>query len=114
MSNDLNTLRAALFDTLEALRRAKDPMPIERAKAVGEIAQTIINTAKIELEHMRLTKSPGTGFIPALSGPENEEDDESPAAKPPTGTSTTERTARGTYTTVTQIPGATVTRHRMV
>ncbi|WP_083953708.1 hypothetical protein [Thauera butanivorans] len=112
MNNDITALRSVLFDTLQRLNDPENPMPVDRAKAVGEISQTIINTAKVELEHMRITRGRGTGFMGALPAPEEptalaERDD---AMLP--GAATTSPTAHGTKT-VTQAPGATVTRHVM-
>jgi len=54
-------------------------MDIERAKAVVQVADAITATAKVEVEHMKVTGSRNaTGFIPspsigpgqALSGPQ--------------------------------------------
>ena len=46
-------------------------MPIERAKAVCEVAQVIINSAKAENEFLKITGAKeGSGFIPtAPRGP---------------------------------------------
>ena len=63
--NDINALRDALFDTLRGLRDKEKPLDIERAKAINETAQTIINSAKVEIDHMKLTGgNQGSGFIP--------------------------------------------------
>ncbi|PVX80031.1 hypothetical protein [Paraburkholderia unamae] len=56
-------LREQLFSTLESLNDKSNPMDIERAKVVAEVAQVIINSAKVEVEHMRVTGEKGTGFI---------------------------------------------------
>lgn len=48
MSNDINTLREALFDTMEQVKAGK--MTVEQAKCIGDIAQTIVNTAKVEVD----------------------------------------------------------------
>lgn len=45
-------------------------MDLDRAKAVSEVAQTIINLAKVECEHMKLTGGRGTGFI--VEAPEHQ------------------------------------------
>lgn len=56
-------LRAALFDTLDELRAGR--MTVEQAKAVSEVAQTIINTAKVEVDYCRVTEQrSGSGFLP--------------------------------------------------
>ena len=51
----VSDLRAALFDTLARLQDKDNPMDIERAKAVSEVAQTIINTAKVEIDFIRIS-----------------------------------------------------------
>jgi hypothetical protein len=62
MSNDIQSLRASLFD---ALRGIKDgSLDVERAKAINETAQVIVNTAKVEIDYLRATGADGgTGFI---------------------------------------------------
>ncbi len=96
--NDINTLRTALFETLNGLRNKEAPLDLDRAKAINDTAQTIINTAKVEVDFCRVTgQTVSSGFMPqALS-------------KEPVGD---QHTATGTKT-VTQLPGATVTQHRI-
>lgn len=61
-TNDITELRTHLFDTLRALKDKESPMDIDRAKAVCEVGQVIINTAKVEIEHARVTGAEtGTG-----------------------------------------------------
>lgn len=64
MANDIEGLREHLFDTLKALKDKDKPMDIERAKAIADVAQTIINTAKVEVDYMRVRGGKGTGFVP--------------------------------------------------
>ena len=65
MSNEtIADLRSSLFETLRGLTDKADPMDIERARAVSEIAQTIINTAKVEVDHMKISGGHGSGFLP--------------------------------------------------
>lgn len=96
--NDINALRTALFDTLRGLQNKEDPLDVDRAKAINETAQTIINTAKVEVDFCRTTgQAIASGFLPpALPKPETGE------KQTPTGTKT-----------VTQVPGATITNHRL-
>ena len=42
--------------TLADLRDPKNPMPIDRAKAVAEVATVLINSAKVEVEYLKVTK----------------------------------------------------------
>lgn len=63
MSNDITALRSTLFDTLRELKEGK--IDIDRAKAINDTAQVIINTAKAEVDFMRVTGSnSATEFIP--------------------------------------------------
>lgn len=52
MSKTVDDLRDHLFATLDGLRAGT--MDVERAKAISEVAQTIINSAKVEVEAARL------------------------------------------------------------
>ena len=50
MKNTMSDLRNHLFETLEGLKDKEQPLELERAKAVCEVAQTIINSAKVEVD----------------------------------------------------------------
>ncbi len=64
MSHTINDLRSHLFATLDALRDPTNPMDIDRAKAVADVAQVVINSAKVEVEAMKVSGQTGsTGFI---------------------------------------------------
>lgn len=63
MSKNISDLRNHLFATLDALADRENPMDIDRAKAVCEVAQTIINTAKVEVDHLRVVGGTDTGFL---------------------------------------------------
>ena len=53
--NKMKDLRDHLFETIEALKDEDKPMDIERAKAISGVAQTLIETAKVELKFLDLT-----------------------------------------------------------
>jgi len=61
MSNDITELRSNLFDTLRGLKDGS--MEIDRARAIADIAKTITDTAKVEVDFMRVAGGNGTGFI---------------------------------------------------
>lgn len=62
---NIDDLRKHLFDTLADLRNKDTPLELDRAKAISEIAQTIINSAKVEVDHLRVTgATAATDFIP--------------------------------------------------
>ena len=78
MANDINTLRDALFETLRGLRDRENPIETERARAINETAQTIINSAKLEIDYMRVAGAGrGTDFIPAIPAPAESQQRES-------------------------------------
>lgn len=63
MSNNIDTLREHLFKTLSALSDKENPMDIDRAKAISNVSQTIINSAMIEIKHAQLTGSKTSTFL---------------------------------------------------
>jgi hypothetical protein len=65
VANDITELRTHLFDTLRGLKDGS--VDVDKAKAVSQIADTIIDTAKVEVDFMRVAGGAGTGFI-ALDG----------------------------------------------
>lgn len=42
MNKDINDLRDRLFATLDGLSDKENPMPIERAKAIADVARVIV------------------------------------------------------------------------
>lgn len=73
MKNNIVDLRNHLFETLEALKDPEKPMDIDRAKAIVEVSKAITETAKVEVDFLRVAGGTGSGFIPeekpALEGP---------------------------------------------
>jgi len=61
--NKMTDLRNHLFETIEGLMDSENPMDIQRAKAVAGVAQTIINSAKLEVEYLKLTDQLGGGSV---------------------------------------------------
>ena len=99
MSQTITTLYDALFETLQAARAGT--MDIDRVKAINDTAQVIVNAAKVEVDHMKVTGGSGSGFISA-SGDK--------MLLP--GRTISEPTGHG-MKTVSMLPsGATITRHR--
>lgn len=99
--NDISDLREHLFDTLRGLRNKDDPMDIDRAKAVSEVAKTLIDSARVEVDFLRATgETRGTGFIAI--------DDSSP--KKVNGIQVLQNDKNG-KTTIHELDGLTITRH---
>lgn len=70
MSNDNNRphidqVRSALMATLTDLRDKTNPMDIERAKAVAQVATVLVDTAKVENEYLKITGQVNSGFLEA-------------------------------------------------
>lgn len=61
MSETIADLRAHLFGALRGL--SDKSMDIDRAKAIADVSQTIINSAKVEVEHIKVAGGSGSGFI---------------------------------------------------
>lgn len=65
MSKTINDLREALFQQLERLNGECSQEELDRAKAVAGIAKEINASAKIEVDHLRVTgAASGSGFVP--------------------------------------------------
>lgn len=81
-------LRRHLFAALEGLTDKNNPMEIERARAVAEVAQCVINSAKVEVDHMKIAGAEhGSGFIGLPEKPAAK-----PPATPPAGTKKSDET----------------------
>lgn len=69
MKNKIEDVRNHLFAALERLNDEDEPVSeqeLARARAIAEVEQVIINSAKIEVDYLKATKrKQGTGFIPA-------------------------------------------------
>lgn len=100
--NDINELRTHLFETLRGLKNKDDPMEIERAKAISDVAKTLIDSARVEVDFMRTTgSSTGTGFITI---------DGDVATRRPGGVQVLQNDRNG-KTTVEERDGVRITRH---
>lgn len=70
MKNKIDSLRDHLFATLEALSDTENPMDIDRARAIADVARVVVDSAKAEVEFMKVTGARnGTGFIPTSDLP---------------------------------------------
>jgi len=61
MNENIDTLRTHLFDAMKGLKDGS--MTVEKAKAMSDIAQTIINSAKVEVDYIKATDAKGSGFL---------------------------------------------------
>jgi hypothetical protein len=70
VKNKIEDLRNHLFATIEGLLDKDKPLEIERAKAIAATAQVIVNSAKVEVDYLRVAGGEGTGFIKLDHKPE--------------------------------------------
>ncbi|HEU5289543.1 MAG TPA: hypothetical protein VFU05_02795 [Cyclobacteriaceae bacterium] len=62
MAKKIQDLRETLFDTIEQIKNGK--IDVEKAKAITNIAQVIVNSAKAEVDFLKNVSQQGdTGFI---------------------------------------------------
>jgi hypothetical protein len=59
--NTIDKLREHLFDTMQALKDGD--MDVEDARAMSDIAQTVINSAKVEVEYLRAVGGKQSKFL---------------------------------------------------
>lgn len=69
----IEDLRRRLFDAIDKLGRGD--MTIDQAKLTSDLAQVIVNSAKVEVEYLRVTGGGESTFIEPT-------DDTNPAALP--------------------------------
>ena len=67
MSSDNKTiadLRNAMFDTIDGLRGGT--INIDQAKAISELGQVIINSAKVEVDYLKANSGGESSFLEAI------------------------------------------------
>lgn len=65
----IDDLRATLFATLEGVKSGA--MDLERARAINELGKTIIDTAKVEVDYLRVTNGGESEFLSSTVGNDN-------------------------------------------
>jgi hypothetical protein len=64
MSNPhIDQVRQSLLDTLADLRNRDQPMELERAKAVAQVASVLVDSAKVENEYLKITQQDHSTFL---------------------------------------------------
>ena len=64
MKNKISDLRNHLFVVLEELSDPDSKYDLEKAKVIANVAQTIINSASVENQYLKIVGgSQGSGFI---------------------------------------------------
>lgn len=57
-----------LLNTLADLRNPAKPMALDRAKVIGEVAAVLVNSAKVEVDYLKVTRQRRGPFFEALPG----------------------------------------------
>lgn len=66
MAHTIDDLRDHLFATMAALRDKDNPMDVERAQAVADVARVVIDSAKVEVKAMEIAGGNlSSSFLPA-------------------------------------------------
>lgn len=65
VSPHIDQLRAHLMDTLAALRDRDNPMEPDRARAVAQVAGVLVDTAKVEIDYLKVTGQDSSKFLEA-------------------------------------------------
>jgi hypothetical protein len=63
-SRSISDLRETLFDVIADVRSGK--LDVEKAKAVNGLASSIIDTAKVEVDYLRINDGGESAFIDAI------------------------------------------------
>jgi hypothetical protein len=65
--NKIEDLRNHLFETIEMVKEGD--MELEKAKVIADLAQVLVNSAKIEVDYIKAVDGmKGTGFIQLDNG----------------------------------------------
>ncbi|MEN7529283.1 hypothetical protein [Cupriavidus sp. DL-D2] len=62
-TNNIATVRQHLLDTLSDLRNREQPMEIDRARAVADVARVLVDSAKVEVDYLKATGQANVDFL---------------------------------------------------
>lgn len=67
MNSKMTDLRDHLFATLSALRDKDNPMDLDRASTIADVAQVLVSSAKVEVDYLKVTGAqPDNDFFDVL------------------------------------------------
>ena len=82
----ITALRQTLLETLGDLRNREQPMDVDRARAVAQVASVLVDSARVEVDFMKATGQDVSNFLqPALPGETHATADGSTVQKLPGG-----------------------------
>ena len=69
MNNDITALRAILFETLHGVKDGT--IELDKARTISDISARLIETAKVEVDYLRVTGGGESSFIDSAAGDDN-------------------------------------------
>lgn len=69
MTNDITALREHLFAALQGVKDKS--LDIDQARAINELSKTLVDTAKVEVDYLKVTGGGESQFIDAAIGSDN-------------------------------------------
>lgn len=84
----ITDMREHLMQTLAALRDRDNPMDVDRARAVAQVAGVLVDSAKVEVDYIKATGAAGDSLFisPLNSDPSRLLKNESQGERTPTPT----------------------------
>jgi len=64
MSKNISDLRDGLFEAMQMLKDGK--LTVEQAKAISDMSQVVINSAKVEVDYIKANNGGETPFLEAV------------------------------------------------
>jgi len=61
---NINDLRDTLFSTLKGIKDGT--LDLEKARAINEVSKTIIDTAKVEVDYLKVNGGGESAFVEAI------------------------------------------------
>lgn len=80
----INELRAHLMETLASLRDRENPMEPDRARAVAQVASVLVDTARVEVDYIKVTGQDVSNFIDGMKAPGTPQIEQQPQDGPRT------------------------------
>jgi hypothetical protein len=84
----ITDMREHLMQTLAALRDRENPMDVDRARAVAQVASVLVDSAKVEVDYIKATSADGDSLFisPLNSSPDRlPSNDKASIQQTPTG-----------------------------
>lgn len=61
---NINDLRGTLFETLNGIKSGS--LTLDQARAINEVSKTIIDTAKVEVDYLKVNGGGESAFVEAI------------------------------------------------